>query len=409
MKKSLFLPFLFVWGLCFAVLCGCTAPEEILRFDPESQQSVRIGVVLPLTGKNAVQGKKMLAGARLAVDSLNSRRGHFGRTVELVVEDSSSTGSGAAAALERAVTSGAIGIVGGYSSVEAQAITDLARRRRVPLVIPMATGNDDIIGSNSFVFRAVFTDRQQAEMIAGFMKYYRRVNRLAVTVSSNPDDIYSRNVARDVADAFKNLGGEVIAMCEVDPAKPQEPLRQAVSFVPDAVILPFEASTAAKCYKILRELGYAGLIGGPDSWDDPQFFHSLQGIKKLGNSFYTAFYSDEARHSEFSAFRKEFREKNFYYPGSCEIQTFDAVNMLLIGFGNDAVDLKKFQKNWLGIRKHAGAAAIYTMKRNNAIDRTIYINRIGTVPELGNKPVPRNIAGLQYSRLEDYNVGLKEK
>lgn len=409
MRKKLLLTFLFFAALFLTVFCGCTAPDEILRFDPESRQSVRIGAVLPLTGKNAVQGKKMLEGARFAVDSLNSRRGHFGRTVELIVEDSNSTGPGAAAALERAVSSGAVGIVGGYSSVEAQAVTDLARRRRVPVVIPMATGNDDVIGVNKFVFRVVFTDRQQAEMIAGFMKYYRRVNRLAVTVSANPDDIYSRNVARDVADAFRKLGGEVISICEVDPAKPQEPLRQAVSFVPDAVILPFEASTAAKCYKILRELGYTGLIGGPDSWDDPQFFHSLQGIKKLGNSFYTAFYSDEARHSEFSAFRKEFREKKFYYPDSCEIQTFDAVNMLLIGFGNNARDLKSFQKNWLGIRKHAGAAAIYTMKRNNVIDRTIYINRVGTVPELGNKPVPRNIAGLQYSRLEDYNVGLEKE
>ena len=61
------------------------------------------------------------------------------------------------------------------------------------------------------------------------------------------------------------------------------------------------------------------------------------------------------------------------------------------------------------MRKHAGAAAIYTMKRKNAIDRTIYINRIGTVPELGNKLVPRNITGLQYSRLEDYNAGMEEK
>ena len=389
--------------------CGCTVPEEILRFEPESRESVKIGLVLPLSGTDARQGKKMLAGARFAADCLNSRRGHFGRRVELIVEDSGSTRSGAAAALERAVGAGAVGIVGGYSTVEAQGLTGIARDKRVPLVIPMATGNDDIIGSNAFVFRSVFTDRQQAEMIAGFMKYYRRVKRLAVTVSANPDDIYSRNVARDVADAFRKLGGEVISMCEVDPADPLTALKQAVSFVPDAVILPLEAETAAKCCKLLRELGFVGLIGGPDSWDDPRFFSTLQGVKKIGNSFYTAFYSDEARHAEFTAFRKEFREKNFYYPGSCEIQTFDAVNMLLIGFGNNAGSLKRFQKNWSGMRKHAGAAAIYTMNRKNAIDRTIYINRIGTVPELGNKLVPRNITGLQYSRLKDYNVGMEEK
>ena len=82
--------------------CGCTVPEEILRFEPESRESVKIGLVLPLSGTDAGQGKKMLAGARFAADCLNSGRGHFGRRVELSVEDSGSTRSGAAAAWEKA-------------------------------------------------------------------------------------------------------------------------------------------------------------------------------------------------------------------------------------------------------------------------------------------------------------------
>lgn len=398
--------------VCLAVaallLAGCVPAGEMLRFNPESYDALRIGVVLPLSGPQAEYGKKMLNGARFAADELNNHRGHFGRPVELVVFDTASTGDGAAQAFQSAVSAGVVGVVGGYSTVEAQGITPLAKVHRVPLVIPMATGDDDVIGGNSFVFRAVFTDKQQSEMIAGYMKYYRNIKRIVVTVSADPGDIYSRNVARDVAGSFRKLGGEVSSFMEISPVSPEKALGESVAYAPDAILLPFEGKLAARYYKILREAGYNGLICGPDSWDDPVFFKTLQGIKSPGNSFYTAFYSDEASHIEFKNFRENFRKKRYYFPGSCEIQTFDAVNMLLAGFGNNGNTLRKFNRNWTALRKYTGAAAVYTMLPKNRIDRTIYINRIGTAPEDGRRLVPRNIAGLQYSRLQDYAMDVED-
>ena len=404
--KKYFFRFLPVFcGVFFLLLtAGCVPAGEVLRYEPGTGGMVRIGVLVPLTGKDAPHGKKMLNGARFAVDELNSRRGHFGRQVDLVVVDTGSTGAGAAKAFETAVSAGVVGVAGVYSTVEARAVAPLAMRFRVPLVLAMATCDDDEIGTNPFVFRSVFTDKQQSEMIAGFMKYYRRVGRIVVTVSADPAEIYSRNVARDVASSFKELGGEVACMCEIDGKSPGKALAEAVSFLPDAIVLPFGGEIAAEYYKKLRQLGFAGLICGPDSWDDPLFFKGLSGLKNPGNSFYTAFYSDEAKHAEFSDFRENFRKKRYYYPDSCEIQTFDALNMLLIGFGNNADSLKKFQKNWLSMRKYSGAAAVYTMEKGNKIDRTIYINRIGYTPESGNRLVPRNIGALQYSRLAVYDV-----
>ena len=409
MKLYRHLTLLLLTAAALLALWGCVPPDQVLRFVPESYESVKIGVVLPLSGADALQGKKMLRGAQFAAEELNNRRGHFGRTVELLVEDSCSTGEGAAAALEKAVRAGAVGIVGGHSTVEVQSMTALARRHRVPLVIPMATGDDDVIGKNPFVFRVVFTDQQQSEMIAGFMKYYRRVKRVAVAVSTDPADVYSRNVARDVADSFRELGGEITCISETDKKDPAPAMKQARSLVPDAIVLPFSAELAAKCYKILRESGYSGLICGPDTWDDPEFFRHLQGLKNVGSNFYTAFFSSEARHIEFIKFWQEFRKKYFYYPGSCEIQTFDALNMLLTGFGNNAASLRSFNKNWRGMRKHSAVAGIYTMTPDNGIDRTIYINRIGRSPETGDKPIPKNITGLQYSRLEDYSIGVDKE
>ena len=246
---------------------------------------------------------------------------------------------------------------------------------------------------------------RQAEIIAGYLKYYRRAKHIAIAASAEPEAVYSRNMASEVAGAFRKIGGSSVVLREIKEGQLEHELKGIASLRPDAVLLPFEGKTAARCYKLLRQYGYAGLLCGPDSWNDRSFFEELKGVQNLGNSFYTAFFNEEAAHAEYRDFKNAFRKKLFYQPGSCEIQTFDAVNMLLTGFGKNADTLKKFEKNWLSMRKYPGAAAVYTMSAGNKTDRTIYINCIGVSPYDKNKFVPRNITGLQYSRLKDYAVG----
>lgn len=390
--------------LLLAIACGCVAPELVLRYDTGSRGPVKIGVLLPLSGPHAERGKMMLNGARFAAEELNSKRGHFGRQVDLIVMDTAGTADGAAAAFKSAVSAGAVGVVGGYSTVETLGVTALAAKFRVPFVIAMATGNDDVINANPFVYRVVFTDKQQSEMIAGYLYYYRQAKRIAIAVSAVPEDIYSRNIARDISAFFYSLGGDITAVGELEAKSADVVLKNIANSMPDAVVLPFGGEKAAEYYKKLRSSGYGGLICGADSWDDPAFFAALQGVNNCGNNFYTAFYSADSKFDECIAFREGFRKKRYYYPGSYEVQTFDAVNMLLIGFGNNGSDLKRFDKNWRGIRRHVAGAGVYTMLKNNKIDRTIYINKVGNIPEKGNKFVPRNIAGLQYSRLKVYAV-----
>ena len=404
MKRSAARKLLFPALLLLSVLWGCVPAELMLRYDPESMEPVRIGVLLPLSGPDAERGRMMLNGARYAADELNSHKGHFGRQVDLVVQDTCGTKEGAVRAFESALAAGIIGVAGIYSTEEAKAVAPLAQRHRIPVVIGMATGNDEIIGANPFIYRVVFTDRQQSEMIAAYLKYYRRVERLAVLVPADPGESYSRNVARDVMQKFRELGGEVVSVSKIDGKNADSVLHATALLLPEAILLPFEGRQSASYYKKLRALGYVGILCGPDSWDDPLFFEALSGVNVVGNSFYTAFYSGEAKHAEFHAFRNGFRKRRYYLPGSHEIQAFDALNMLLIGFGNNASDLRKFDRNFRSIRKQAGAAAIYTMLPRNRIDRTIYINRVGTAPG-GGKLIPRTIIGLQYSRLADYEAG----
>ena len=104
--------------------------------------------------------------------------------------------------------------------------------------------------------------------------------------------------------------------------------------------------------------------------------------------------------------RSKLRGKNFFHsPGSSEVQSYDAFKLLMIGLGN-AENLIQFEKNWLSIRNHAGAAAVYTMLRNGKIDRTMYIKSVAPPNVANPDPYSRMLLEFQYSKLETYRDSL---
>lgn len=383
---------------------GCVPEELKLRRDLEKDTSVAIGAILPLTGGNKRYGDKMLEGINFALEEANSRRGLNGRPIRLIVLDSGSTAEGAARAVEEAARQNVVAIIAGYDTNEVSAILPHVEELRLPTVIPMATDNEHV-GFNRFVFRNIYTDRQQAETIAAYLWYWRKVMRLGILVDMSPKEEYSRNIARDVAGYFTELGGNVVCTVEYRGGDFEPLLRSIMTHAPRAILLPFEAKVAAKMIKKLRELGYKGIICGPDSWDSEVLVHELAGLKTPGDCVYMGLFSDESRRRSFRVFKKEFAAKRFHIPGSEEVQSYDAMKLLLIGLSG-ADDLLKFRKNWLSIRNHSGAAAVYTMLPGGKIDRTMYVKSIAPPNVANPDPYSRMLLEFQYSKLETYRDSL---
>jgi branched-chain amino acid transport system substrate-binding protein len=51
-------------------------------------QTIKIGVIQPLTGAFAAAGTDVTNGAKIAVDEINAKGGVLGKKLELVIEDS---------------------------------------------------------------------------------------------------------------------------------------------------------------------------------------------------------------------------------------------------------------------------------------------------------------------------------
>lgn len=385
---------------------GCVPEELRLRRDLEKDTCVNIAAILPITGSNKSYGAEMLEGLNFALDEVNSRRGLNGLPVRLIVLDSGSTAAGAAKAVDEAARRNAAGLIAGYDTNEVSAILPKVELLRLPTVIPMATDTEHV-GFNRFVFRNIYTDRQQAETIAAYLWYWRRVMRLGILVDMSPKEEYSRNIARDVSSYFTKLGGNVVCTAEFHGDDYEKPLRKIMTHAPRAILLPVEASLAARMIKKLRFLGYRGIICGPDSWDTELLVHGLAGLKEPGDCVYMGLFSDESRRRSFKEFSREFAAKRFHSPTSGEVQSYDALKLLLIGLSN-ADDLIKFTKNWNSIRYHSGAAAVYTMLPGGKIDRTMYIKSIAPPNVANPDPYSRMLLEFQYSRLESYRDSLDD-
>jgi len=99
-------------ALVTAMLILVTSLAACSRDDGDT---IKIGVLVPLTGANAVYGNDMLNAKKLAVDEINAAGGVLGRKLVLVEADCPDAASATLAA-EKLISENVDFVVGGYSS-----------------------------------------------------------------------------------------------------------------------------------------------------------------------------------------------------------------------------------------------------------------------------------------------------
>ncbi len=381
---------------------SCTAPGSRLNYDPDQRGAVKIATILPLTGQNAERGQRILAGAELAAEELSNGHGIQGRAIELLIIDTKSELSHINDLVAEAVQKGAVAAVAGGTADEVEAMADALKFHRLPAITPSATC-DSITEQNCFLFRCAPTELEQGNALAAYAWYWRKKLRIGILMNMDPTCEYARGIARETAQTFKDLGGSVVRTEEYSGKSPDlEPaLRALVAARPQAILLPLDASQSAIAVKIVRKLGYGGLLLGPDTWDDADFLKNCGS--KPGDCAYIAYSSEKNKTKEYRQFVEKFQAKYSRLPGGLEAQGYDALRLTAIGLGN-ASSIEMFTRNLIEIRGYPGVAATYTFLPPLAeLDRTMHISTIRQALNDESVPHSTNSRSFQYSRLETYS------
>lgn len=184
----------------FLGLAGCTQPIE-------GSQPVKIGALLPLSGKNAVYGIEIKNAIVLATEEINAKGGINGKPLEVVFEDDAEDATVGVAAMQKLAAVDQVPVVlGPWVSGVALAVAPVAEKNKVVLLaIAIAPA---LSGSGEYIFRiqpsAVLYTQKSAEFL-------REKNiRSAGILFANND--FGKGLKDSFVKDFSQNGGEVIAI-----------------------------------------------------------------------------------------------------------------------------------------------------------------------------------------------------
>jgi len=224
---------------------------------PAEAETIKIGVVMELSGDLAAMGERMLNGARLAAEEINAAGGVLGKQVELVEEDGKTD---PAAGLERVKKlieiDGVQVIVGPMITGTSKLAIPYASEHKVPCITMSAT-NPLLSGldGTEWFFRVCLMDDAQGRVLANVVmeKDYTRVASIV------QDNDYGKGVETALIEGLQEGGwrGEIVATVHYDEAKKdyRTELGQIKDNNPDAVLIVSYCDDGIIVFKQALEMG----------------------------------------------------------------------------------------------------------------------------------------------------------
>jgi len=167
-------------------------------------ESVKVAVLLPLSGQGAALGKALLNAAQLALFDVNDEH------LALLPRDTDGTPEGAAQAARDVIGQGARLILGPFFAAEVSAVAPIARAAGINVV---AFSTDERVAGQG-VFLMGFLPRTQVLRVVSYA-HDQGLNRFAAIVPESP---YGDAIGAALRDAVTQTAGEVDDIESYDPA-----------------------------------------------------------------------------------------------------------------------------------------------------------------------------------------------
>jgi branched-chain amino acid transport system substrate-binding protein len=177
----------------------------------QAEETVKIGVLLPLTGAGAVLGEEQKRGIDMAITKINASGGALGKKVELIIEDSKGDPKVIVSAAEKLISRDkVVGLTGGYFSTETLAM--LAAMKKYEPVVVWEGGSaikiDQMYGKEHWYFMLHPRSPDFQRNIADFLKTIQpQPKRIALTYEDTSMGVDHSKVAKGY---LTDLGFELV-------------------------------------------------------------------------------------------------------------------------------------------------------------------------------------------------------
>jgi branched-chain amino acid transport system substrate-binding protein len=362
--------------------------------------TVKLGVILPLSGPLGEQGNQLLAGVRYAVRINNERKQ---LKFDLITRDSEGDMIRAIRAAQDVCRGEEVAaVIGDLESAVTEGVAAVAQENETPCIAPTAM-EDGIVDIGPCVFQINGTVNERARALAQYAVTGLGLKRFALLY---PIDGYGKLMRKAFVAEVTRLGGEVLAekwytertedYNSLMGGIREEGLRCMIS---DSLVeargskntelqKPFIDHKAASMLdkrdyavtsidglfliadqknveSILSQLQYHNIktqLMGGSNWDDLAVLVGHRDVLD-GIVYYSDFYADPYS-PQFTAFRSGFKKAFGRNPEKMEAIGFDAASVLFEAMGDKAMPKSEIRDGLAGIRGFKGVRGPVSFENN---------------------------------------------
>ena len=247
-----------------------TAIVTILTSAASAQDTVKIGLILPMSGQQASTGKQIDAAVKLYMAQHGTTVA--GKKIEVILKDDTSVPDVTKRLAQELVVNDKVAVLAGFGiTPSAMATAPIATQAKIPEVV-MAAGTSSITEASPFVVRTSFTLAQSSVPMAEWSAK-NGIKKVVTMVSDYGPGI---DAEKSFSDTFKAAGGTIIENLRVPLRSPDfaPVLQKAADAKADALFVFVPSGAGAQFVKqfVERGLDKSGvkLIATGDVTDDDQ-------------------------------------------------------------------------------------------------------------------------------------------
>ena len=295
-----------------------------------SGDTIKVGVLGPMTGDVSVYGLAVINGATLYLDQVNANGGVNGKQLEIITMDEQGDATQAVTCFTKMCDQGITALVGDVTTTPTLAVAAESADYNMPMVTASATAEavtydaeTDTVNAN--VFRATFTDPFQGIKMADYAYQKLGYTQAAVIYLKGAD--YNEGLAENFVKEFESLGGTIVdqetyADGDVD-FKTQ--LTTILGKNPQVVFCPNYYQDVGQILAQAESIGLTVPFLGGDGWDGLEGYATADQLK---DAYFCANYAKGSSSDFENAYKEKYGED---YPNGFAPLGYDAAMTVVYG------------------------------------------------------------------------------
>jgi branched-chain amino acid transport system substrate-binding protein len=291
----------------------------------QAQESVKIGLILPMTGGQASTGKQIDNAVKLYMQQNGDTVA--GKKIEIILKDDAALPDNTKRMAQELIVNDKVNIIAGFGVTPAAlAAAPLATQAKVPEIV-MAAGTSIITERSPYIVRTSFTLAQSSTIIGD----WAAKNGIKKVATLTSDYAPGNDALNFFKERFLAGGGEIVEEVKVPLANPDfAPFLQRMKDAkPDAMFVFVPAGQGGNFMKQYAERGLdkSGIkVIGPGDVMDDDLLNGM-GDAALGTvtaHLYSAAHPSAMNKTFVAAYKKAFSSR----PGFMAVSGYDGIHLI---------------------------------------------------------------------------------